>query len=137
MIKWCNKCELVYMNPRPSDMSAYYPQEYAPHKAKRKPTSNQSFWKKLKRFRKDIFANVKVLPFVKKKIDEIWSDEVTSVEFDFSTVDFIDSSGIGALLGVYKRLPSKNASVKLCNVKAPVQAVIELLRLHRIFEIVS
>ena len=73
----------------------------------------------------------------KKQFDQIWSDDVTSVEFDFSTVDFIDSSGIGALLGVYKRLPAEGASVKLRNVKAPVQSVIELLRLHRIFEIAS
>lgn len=71
----------------------------------------------------------------KKQVDQIWSDDVTSVEFDFSTVDFIDSSGIGALLGVYKRLPSGDASVRLNHVKAPVQSVIELLRLHRIFEI--
>ncbi|EDY84804.1 hypothetical protein VDG1235_4437 [Verrucomicrobiia bacterium DG1235] len=73
----------------------------------------------------------------KKEIDSLWSDGVTAVEFDFSKVDFIDSSGVGALLGVYKRLPQGNASVRLTSVKAPVQSVIELLRLHRIFQIAS
>ncbi|MDQ8203435.1 STAS domain-containing protein [Pelagicoccus sp. SDUM812003] len=73
----------------------------------------------------------------KKQIDALWSDAVTGVEFDFSRVDFLDSSGVGALLGVYKKLPSGSASVRLLNVKAPVQSVIELLRLHRIFEIAS
>lgn len=73
----------------------------------------------------------------KKQVEALWSSEVKSVEFDFSTVDFIDSSGVGALLGVYKKLPEGGASVRLRNVKAPVQSVIELLRLHRIFEIVS
>ncbi len=73
----------------------------------------------------------------KKQVDQIWSPEVTSVEFDFSMVEFIDSSGVGSLLGVYKRLPQGNATVRLLNVKAPVQSVIELLRLHRIFEIAS
>lgn len=71
----------------------------------------------------------------KREIDSLWSDTVNAVELDFSKVDFIDSSGVGALLGVYKRLPKGNATVRLRNVKAPVQSVIELLRLHRIFEI--
>lgn len=71
----------------------------------------------------------------KKEIDSLWGDAVSSVEFDFAKVDFIDSSGVGALLGVYKRLPQGQASVRLRNVKAPVQSVIELLRLHRIFQI--
>ncbi|MEM9158277.1 MAG: STAS domain-containing protein [Verrucomicrobiota bacterium] len=71
----------------------------------------------------------------KKEVDQIWSDDVQTVEMDFDKVDFIDSSGVGALLGVYKRLPQKSATVRLNRVKAPVQSVIELLRLHRIFEI--
>ena len=71
----------------------------------------------------------------KKEVDQLWSDEVLRVELDFDRVEFIDSSGVGALLGVYKRLPEDNASVRLNRVKGPVQSVIELLRLHRIFEI--
>lgn len=73
----------------------------------------------------------------KKEVDGLWNDGVTAVQFDFSKVEFIDSSGVGALLGVYKRLPQGSASVRLTHVKAPVQSVIELLRLHRIFEIAS
>ena len=71
----------------------------------------------------------------KKEVDAIWSSEVTNVEMDFNRVEFIDSSGVGALLGVYKRLEGKDGHVRLTHVRAPVQSVIELLRLHRIFEI--
>ena len=73
----------------------------------------------------------------KKQIEALWSPEITRVELDFAGVEFIDSSGVGALLGVSKRLPQSSASVRLLNVRAPVQSVIELLRLHRIFEIAS
>ena len=73
----------------------------------------------------------------KKQVEAIWSTDVRAVELDFSSVEFIDSSGVGALLGVYKKLPEGAGNVRLRNVKASVQAVIELLRLHRIFEIVS
>jgi len=71
----------------------------------------------------------------RQDFDTLWSDQVRSVELDFEQVDFIDSSGVGALLGVYKRLPEQGGSVRLRRVKPPVQSVIELLRLHRIFEI--
>lgn len=71
----------------------------------------------------------------KKEVDALWSDDVAQVEMNFEKVDFIDSSGVGALLGVYKRLPQESAAVRLNNVNGPVQSVIELLRLHRIFEI--
>lgn len=71
----------------------------------------------------------------KRQVEAIWSPEVSRVELDFDKVDFIDSSGVGALLGVYKRLPGDQPNVQLKRVQAPVQSVIELLRLHRIFDI--
>ncbi len=71
----------------------------------------------------------------KKHFEAIWSPEVSRVELDFEKVDFIDSSGVGALLGVYKRLSGDEANLKLKGVQPPVQSVIELLRLHRIFDI--
>jgi anti-anti-sigma factor len=71
----------------------------------------------------------------KQESEAIWSDAVTAVEIDLGGVLFIDSSGIGALLSVYKKLPAGTPSVKLTNVTATVQSVIELLRLHRIFEL--
>jgi anti-sigma B factor antagonist len=71
----------------------------------------------------------------KEECAKIWPAEVTAVVADLSRLEFIDSSGVGALLGLYKRLPAPNPSVKLRGVQQPVQAVIELLRLHRIFEL--
>jgi len=67
-------------------------------------------------------------------IDSSWSSVVRRVEIDMGSVEFLDSSGVGALLGVYKRLPAP-AQVKLENVRPAVQTVIELLRLHRIFDV--
>ena len=52
-------------------------------------------------------------------------------------VDFIDSSGVGALLGVYKRLSGDEPNLQLKRLQPPVQSVIELLRLHTIFDISS
>ncbi len=72
----------------------------------------------------------------KKASDECWKPGVESLTIDLRAVEFLDSSGVGALLSVYKKLPPDKPSVKLLNVQPPVQTVIELLRLHRIFTIV-
>lgn len=58
-----------------------------------------------------------------------------TVVVDMEPVDFIDSSGIGALLSIQKKLGPKKNPLKLVRMKPQVQSVIELLRLHRVFEI--
>jgi len=60
--------------------------------------------------------------------------EVSRVVVNLNPVEFVDSSGVGTLLNLYKRLPA-GAGVRLAGVQASVQAVLELLRLHRVFEI--
>lgn len=71
----------------------------------------------------------------KLECEAAWQAGVAAVEIDLGQVEFVDSSGVGALLSVYKKLPAQSAGVKLVRVKPAVQSVIELLRLHRIFEI--
>ncbi|MGH8018511.1 MAG: STAS domain-containing protein [Opitutaceae bacterium] len=70
----------------------------------------------------------------KVSTDSVWSSVTRRVEIDMAGVEFLDSSGVGALLSIYKRLPAP-AQVKLVHVRPAVQTVIELLRLHRIFEV--
>lgn len=50
-------------------------------------------------------------------------------------VKFLDSSGVGALLSIYKSFQAVSAEVVLKNPTPPVLSVLELLRLHRIFTI--
>jgi anti-anti-sigma factor len=73
----------------------------------------------------------------KKECHKIWDSKIKDIWADLSQVTFLDSSGVGALLSLYKLLPSSNPGFKLCRVQPPVQAMIELLRLHRIFDVES
>ena len=50
-------------------------------------------------------------------------------------VKFIDSIGVGVLLSIYRKFPKDGAEVALRDVQAGVQAVLELLRLHRVFKV--
>ena len=62
-----------------------------------------------------------------------WPEGVERLAIDLGAVEFIDSSGIGALLGLYKRLPAAHGAVPLLHPRRAVRTVIELLRLQRVF----
>jgi anti-sigma B factor antagonist len=54
---------------------------------------------------------------------------------DLSSVNFIDSSGLGALLSGYKNATQRGGTLILSGPKARVRAMFELTRLNRVFEI--
>ena len=59
----------------------------------------------------------------------------TKVVLDMGRVRFVDSRGCGAILSCLKTLGSVGGDLKLCEVAKPVRTVFELIRLHRICEI--
>jgi len=71
----------------------------------------------------------------KAHVETIWKNSINAVIIDFSQVEFIDSSGIGALLSVHKRLQNTNGAVTILNAQPLALSVIELLRLHRVFNL--
>lgn len=68
----------------------------------------------------------------KDQVKTCLSGAVTQAELDLSAVEFMDSSGIGAILSVYKQLETR---LLLINPQPPVLSILELLRLHRVFKI--
>jgi anti-anti-sigma factor len=70
---------------------------------------------------------------LKEKLTNIWTNEIDTVTVDCTNVDFLDSSGIGTLISIQKRLKMGGAPLCLSNVQPGVRSMIELLHLHRIF----
>lgn len=56
------------------------------------------------------------------------------VVFDMSHLQFIDSSGIGAILSCLRRLSAAGGDLKLYGLTKPVKAVFQITRMHRIFD---
>src|SRR5262245_57205669 len=56
---------------------------------------------------------------------------------DMSGVQFIDSRACGAILSCLKHLSENGGDLKLCSVTPMVATVFEMIRLHRICEIVA
>ena len=54
---------------------------------------------------------------------------------DLPSVTFIDSSGLGALVSALKRLKQVDPAgdIRLAHVQPSVMAVLEIIRLHRVF----
>jgi anti-anti-sigma factor len=62
------------------------------------------------------------------------------VEIDLSKIHFVDGYGLGALAALYVALNKPDAGspviIRLLHPQPPVQQVLELARLHHIFEII-
>jgi anti-sigma B factor antagonist len=56
---------------------------------------------------------------------------------DLGRVQFVDSRGCGVILSCLKLVSTAGGDLKLCQVAPPVRMVFELIRLHRICEIVN
>jgi len=63
-----------------------------------------------------------------------------TIVLDLSETTMMDSFGLGVITSLYKAASERNCngspSVRLINPQPPVQQVLELTRLHHIFEIV-
>lgn len=57
------------------------------------------------------------------------------VIFDMENVQFVDSSGVGAILSCLRSLNAEGGDLKICSLTKPVRALFELVRMHKIFEI--
>jgi anti-sigma B factor antagonist len=60
-----------------------------------------------------------------------------NMEIDLSETVLLDSSGLGTLISLHKTICSRQGTVRLVNPTPGVQQILELTRMHRIFEIVK
>ncbi len=73
----------------------------------------------------------------------LWKDRAAKVlanqpeaGIDLSQTRFIDSSGLGVLISLNKMIRAEGRVLKLVNPSSAAAQLIELTRLHRVFEIV-
>lgn len=57
------------------------------------------------------------------------------VVLDLSGVNFVDSSGLGALISSLRQANSRKGDFRLCELTRTVRALFELMRMHRVFTI--
>lgn len=76
---------------------------------------------------------------VRVKIDDRLdrNNNINKLIMDFSEVTFMDSSGVGVVIGRYKKLSSRNGIVSVTNVRESINRVFELSGMYKIVKLYS
>lgn len=70
---------------------------------------------------------------IRKKIDDVIQyDDIKALIFDFSNTQFMDSSGIGVIMGRYKLMKEVGGGVGLIGVNSHIQKLFKLSGLYRL-----
>lgn len=65
--------------------------------------------------------------YLRQKIDsEIVKSTVKNIIFDFSNVNFMDSSGIGVVIGRYKNIQKLNGKAAIINANSKIMQIFEM-----------
>lgn len=72
---------------------------------------------------------------LKLYFNKIFESSHTKIVLNFQEVTYIDSSGIGALLNIYKETKKRNIHIFFINIHGSVKKVIELTKLDDYFPI--
>jgi anti-sigma B factor antagonist len=74
-------------------------------------------------------------PELRNKFEELIGQGENKYVIDLASVGFMDSSGISAIVNLFKRVRIGHGDVKLCNLSAEIMKIFELTRLNRVFDI--
>jgi stage II sporulation protein AA (anti-sigma F factor antagonist) len=71
--------------------------------------------------------------YIRQKIDsEIIKSTTKNIIFDFSKLTFMDSSGIGVIIGRYKNIQKLNGKAAIVNANQQIRRILEMSGLLRI-----
>jgi anti-sigma B factor antagonist len=72
-------------------------------------------------------------PEIRPAIEKLVGDRRTRVTVDLSALRLIDSSGVGVLVSLYKRVRALGGDVRIIGVTDQPRAIFRLLRLDAVF----
>jgi len=79
--------------------------------------------------------DLSTIPQLTEKLDDLIAQDQVDLIIDMAGVDFIDSTGLGALVGARKKALSKDGSVHLACVQAKVLKIFKITQLTEIFPV--
>ena len=74
---------------------------------------------------------------LKSAIDEYLEESTSKLIFQLDKVKFIDSGGLGLLISFHKMMSTRKGKCFIVNPSPIVSQVIELTRLHKVFNIIE
>ena len=66
-----------------------------------------------------------------------FTQELKNIDVHCEALEFLDSSGLGALISMQKLVAQRGGMLRLLHPRPSIMQVLELTRLHRLFDIVQ
>ncbi len=70
-----------------------------------------------------------------REVDTLIDDSIFEITFDMSSVDVVDSTGIGFIIRVQNSLKQKGGALRLRSVNADILKMMKIMRLDKHFSI--
>ncbi|HOW22921.1 MAG TPA: STAS domain-containing protein [Sedimentibacter sp.] len=74
-------------------------------------------------------------PELKNSVLSLIEDKKTDIVIDGESLDYIDSTGLGVLMCIYKKLQEKNLNFKIVNLKPNIYKLFDITGLNKVFDI--
>jgi anti-anti-sigma factor len=79
--------------------------------------------------------NITRSPELRTFFDGVIKKNEKKVLVDFSSVSYIDSSGLATLIEMYQRLKKIGGQMRCCSMNQKIKNTFEITKLHKLFEI--
>ena len=74
-------------------------------------------------------------PELKNKIFELIEEKNSNIIINGENLDYIDSTGLGVLMGIYKKMQEKALSFQIINLKSNIYKLFDITGLNKVFNI--
>ncbi|MGL4797268.1 MAG: STAS domain-containing protein [Paraclostridium sp.] len=72
---------------------------------------------------------------VKEHLNNLVEENPVDIKIDFTNLEYIDSTGLGALIGVLKRLKINEKDIYILNARRNVKKIFDITGLDKIFKV--
>jgi len=79
----------------------------------------------------DIFTS----PEFKNKLMSLIESDNINILIDGEGLEYIDSTGLGVLMGIYKKIHENNLKIKIKNLRPNIYKLFDITGLNKVFEI--
>ncbi len=79
--------------------------------------------------------DINTAPALAEEIDKIIESKPAKVDVDLAPLDLIDSSGVAALVKLYKGIRSAGSAIKISGARDQPLAIFKLLRMDKVFNL--
>ena len=79
--------------------------------------------------------DAQVSALLKEHIQELLDTGATQLIMDLEGLEFLDSSGLGALVACLRRVKEKKGEIKLAGLRPEVRSIFDITRVSRLFHI--